>query len=459
MQRKTFIISLLIQCLLLCFFLKTGSLRAQEETRKHMVQALDNYYSLSLKYEVSVNDLKNANPKISSPKPGDILIIPVKGSVKEELGAKDCARIKKNRHETYRIALMIPLALEQVADTLWKENLAPSDINEMTPFRFIQFYQGFMMAADSLRKEGLNVEINVYDVDQQTSKALQVLQEPDLKKMDLIIGPFYKSTFTLVAEFALENKIHLINPLSSRPDILQGNPYVFKLLPSVESQPAILAELIRRDFPNHRIIFYIANKFQNNELIDQFRQALEGDNKAGKDKVRFVDYATDSTRGFIDHASMIEPNLVIIYAENEALPAALLSKLSAFKDDYPVTIIGLPEWEKFSNIESKYLIDLKAHIFMSSYIDYQSEKIKAFIQAYRARYFDEPLNYAFSGFDAGYFFLSAIFYFGNDFERCLNDTGTPLIQNQFYFERKGNGGYDNINWNILQYYEYSLLRK
>jgi ABC-type branched-subunit amino acid transport system substrate-binding protein len=459
MQRRTFIISLLIQSFLFCLILTTNTLWAQEETRKHVVQALDNYYSLSLKYDVSISDLRNANPNITSPEPGDILIIPVQGSVKEELGAKDCARLKKNRHETYRIALMIPLFLEQVADTAWTESLEPSKINEISPFRFIQFYHGFMMAADSLRQEGLDVEINVYDVDQQTSKVLKVLQEPDLKKMDLIFGPFFKSTFSLVAEFALENKIHLINPLSPHPDILRGNPYVFKLLPSVESQPALLAELVRRDFPNHRIIFYIANKFQNNELIEQFRQALEGDDMAGKQKVKFVDYAAESTQGFIDHASMVEPNLVIIYAENEALPAALLSKLSALKKDYPITVIGLPEWEKFSNIESNYLKALNAHIFMSSYIDYQSEKVKAFIQAYRARYFDEPLNYAFSGFDAGYFFLGAILYYGNDFEKCLNETGIPLIQNQFHFERKEDGGYDNINWNILQYYEYSLLKK
>ena len=459
MQRRTFIIILFIRGLMFCLILVTNTLWAQEEPRKHVVVELDNYYSLSLKYDVSISDLRNANPNISTPKPGDVLIIPFHGSAKEEPESKDCARLKKNRHEICRVALMIPLSLEQVADTAWTESLEPSKINEIIPFRFIQFYHGFMMAADSLMKEGLDVEIHVYDVDQQIFKVLRVLQEPDLKKMDLIFGPFYKSTFTPVAEFALENKIHLVNPFSQREDIIQGNPYVFKLLPSVESQPGFLAELVRRDFPDHRLIFYTANKFQNKELIDQFRQALEADEITGKHKIYFVDYSADSIQGFYDHASIVEPNLVIIYSENEALPAALLSKLSALKKDYPITLIGLPEWEKYSNIESKYLIDLDAHIFMSSYIDYDSEKVRSFIQAYRSRYFDEPLNYAISGFDAGYFFLGAILFYGNDFEKCLNETGISLIQNQFYFLHKENGGYDNINWNILEYFDHSLIRK
>jgi ABC-type branched-subunit amino acid transport system substrate-binding protein len=459
MQSKRFIIRIFIHGLLFCMILTANTLLAQEESRKYVVQDLDNYYSLSLKYDISINDLKNANPGISSPKPGDILVIPVKGFIHEESGSKDCVRLKKARHETCRVALMIPLALEQVSDTSWIESLSSSDVSEIVPFRFIQFYQGFMMAADSLRKEGLNVEIHVYDVDQQASKALSVLRDPDLKKMDIIFGPFFKSTFAMVADFALANHIHLVNPLTSREDILLGNPYVYKLMPSLESQPGLLAELARKDFPNYRIIFYTANKFQSSELIEQFRRALSDPETTGKRKVFFVDYASDSIQGFIHNASSVEPNLVIIYAENDALPAALLSKLSEYQKDYQITVIGLPEWEKFGNIELKYLMDLNAMIFMSSYVDYDSEKTKGFIREYRSRYFDEPLNYAFSGFDAGYFFLRALLYFGNDFDKCLNETGTRLIQNQFHFEQKENGGYDNINWNILQYYEYFLLRK
>lgn len=459
MHSKTFIFSLFIQCILFCLFLTANTLLAQEETKKHVVQELDNYYSLSLKYDVSVNDLRNANPGISSPKPGDILIIPAKGVSHSESGNKNCASLKKARHETCRVALMIPLGLDQVADTSWIKSFSPSSINETVPFRFIQFYQGFMMAADSLREEGLNVEIHVYDVDQQASKAINVLRDPDLKQMDIIFGPFFKSTFSLVADFAMANHIYLVNPLTSRQDILHGNPYVFKLLPSVESQPALLAELARRDFPGYRIIFFTANKYQNNELTEQFRLALSDTEKAGNREVFFVDYASDSIQGFYDHASHAEPNLVVIYADNDALPAAMLGKLNALKKDYQITVIGLPEWEKFSNIESKYMIELNAVIFMSSYIDYDSEKNKTFIQAYRAKYFDEPMNYAFSGFDAAYFFLRALIYYGDDFEKCLNETGTRLIQNQFHFEQKVDGGFDNTNWNILEYYEYSLLRK
>jgi ABC-type branched-subunit amino acid transport system substrate-binding protein len=459
MQKTTQKLILASCSLLLCFLALTGTLIAQGEALKHVVGALDNYYSLSVKYNISIDELKNANPGVTSPKPGDVLIIPQVAEHKEEPGEADCKKLMKNRHEVYHVALMIPLHLEQLMDTSWSDEQEPSRIAELLPFRFIQYYHGFMMAADSLRQEGLNVEIYVYDVDQALSKALAILDKPEMKKMDLIFGPFFKSTFTVVAEFAGENRIPIINPLSSRQDILDNNPYVFKLVPSVESQPDQVARLINRDFSDHRVILYVSNKYQNNDLIERYRTAIEQADPSGKQTVTVVDYASDSLRGFRNYASLAQPNLVIVFSETEVLPAALLGKLNALKQDYQMSVIGLPEWDKFGNIESAYLMTLNAHVLMSSYADTQSEDVKGFINAYRTLYFDEPLSYAFAGFDAGFFFLGALLTYGHDFRQCIEDIDIPLIQNQFHFTHKNGNGYDNINWNVLQYYDYSLLKK
>lgn len=444
--------------LLAVLVLPAGKAVGQTGPRKHVVEAIDNFFSISLKYNVSIEDLKKANPGITSPKPGDVLIIPDKGQYIENKPATT-AKPGKAHHETFHVALMVPFYLEQLEDTNWRHKLESSKIGELAPFRFVQFYQGFMMAADSLRQRGLNVEIHVYDVDQQTSKAEKVLKKPEMKEMDLIIGPFLKNTFPIVADFARENNIWIINPFSPRNDILLDNPNVFKLLPSVESQPALVARLVKRDFSDYNIILYIPNKIQDAELIGQYRQAIEQNDLTENHTVTVIDYATDSIRGFQRYASRTQSNLIIVFSQNEVLPAALLNRLNAMKSDYQITVIGLPEWDKFGNIESGFLMSLNANILVSSYVDYRSDAVRGFVNAYRAKYFDEPMTYAFSGFDAGYFFLGSLLEFGRDFADHLEEIDIPLIQNQFHFERTGNGGYDNLNWNILYYYDYSLYRK
>lgn len=430
----------------------------QAEPKTHVVGAIDNYFSISIKYNVSIEDLKKANPGITSPKPGDVLIIPSQGvaSIPEK------HIYKPNRsagRDPFRIALMVPFYLEHLGDNNWRQKLDPSKLNEIAPFRFVQFYHGFLMAADSLAKKGLNAEIYVYDVDQQVQKARQAIASPELKEMDLIIGPLLKGAFEEVAAFAGENHIPIVNPLSTRNDILVNNPYVFKLSPSVESQPKLVADLVRRDFIDHNIIFYIPNRVQNTRLIGKYTEAIGESLANGNRDITVIDYATDSIRGFQSHASASRPNLIVIFSENEVLPAALMNKLNAMKSDYEMTVIGLPEWDKFTNIELGYMMPLNAHVLMANYVDYRSDAIKGFVNNYRVKYLDEPLTYAFSGFDAGYYFLGALMEFGKDFIDHTDEIRIPVIQNQFHFQRKDNEGFDNINWNVLYYYDYSLFRK
>lgn len=439
----------------------TNPLQAQV-VRTHLVQPLDNYYSISLKYDISIDDLKKANPDILNPKPGDVLIIPVFKTEDEIPEATDCGRLRRmaEKDKLYRVALMIPFYLEKAQYPGWSQKVDMTKIYEHLNFRFIQFYHGFMMAADSLKKTGLDVEIHVYDIDQQSSKVLKALRDPALKKADLIVGPFFKNSFDQVAEFAKQHKIPIINPLSSRSDILESNPFVYKTLPSLDSQPEAIAKLVRRDFPNHNVIIYTANKYQGAALVSRLKNALETSLSLNSRPVYVVDYATDSVMAFMYNAVFQQPNLIIIYAEDEVVPAALLSKLSALRNDYPMTIIGLPEWEKFSNLESVYMVVLNAHILTSAYVDTDNEIVRNFIMDYRARYYDEPMNYAFMGFDTGIFFLQALMIYGKDFGQCLDDLRIPLIQNDFDFSRpKLDGGFENTFWQILKYDGYKLVNR
>ena len=149
MQGRTFIIRSLTCCLIIGFLIAAHSTHAQDKPLKHVVKELDNYYSISLKYDISIEELKKANPGIEHPKPGDVIVIPQLSGHHEEPEDADCLKRLNDRAEVYRIALMIPLYLEQVVDSIWKESLDPAKINSLAPFRFIQYYHGFMAAADS----------------------------------------------------------------------------------------------------------------------------------------------------------------------------------------------------------------------------------------------------------------------------------------------------------------------
>ena len=207
-------------------------------------------YSLSKQYSVSTNDIQKLNPEIKDGlKDGQVLKIPrnkanssvvkvdsVKTNLTPVVGVLvDTVKILKKSE--YNIALFLPFNLssaDQVdVESVVKGNSSLSAKTEVA----ISFYQGVSMALDSLKHRGFNCKLFVYDIDENDSAALaNILKKPEMKQMDLIIGPLYYSNVKDMARFATENKIHNVSPLSQLNKILFNSPFTSKTVPSTITQ-------------------------------------------------------------------------------------------------------------------------------------------------------------------------------------------------------------------------------
>jgi hypothetical protein len=86
--------------------------------------------------------------------------------------------------------------------------------------------------------------------------------------------------------------------------------------------------------------------------------------------------------------------------------------------------------------------------------------VKHFIQSFREWYFTEPLpeKFAFEGYDVTYYFLSALYKYGADFEDCLKYHHPDLLKYQFHFEENDAGSYVNKRVKPLHYNKYQLRK-
>jgi LysM repeat protein len=93
--------------------------------------------------------------------------------------------------EEYSIAVMIPFYLDEV------DSIKVYDDSEIMPpdfyksFRFLPFYQGLLMALDSLEKHGLKAKVYVFDITSDTNKTNRILEDTAMKNLDMIIGLIY----------------------------------------------------------------------------------------------------------------------------------------------------------------------------------------------------------------------------------------------------------------------------
>ncbi|MDP2238432.1 MAG: LysM peptidoglycan-binding domain-containing protein [Bacteroidales bacterium] len=418
-----------------------------------------------------------------------------------------CEVDEENRAKLYRVALMLPLFLEDVEAMKGIGQRPAQDSDTPRPLAFLPFYNGFLMAADSLATHfGLKLELMVYDVDQSTAKASKALNDPKLKSVDLIIGPFFSQPFDMLASFANENKILIINPMSQRKEITYGNPFVVKLKPDVNDQFEQVAASIAGNYPDAKVFIYHSNAFRNANEVNLLKEKLEKhlphqikisntdilraderhrrraafatgffeaegrrfdthilreqsyDSAVFENAIKVFAYDRDSIRSFRRNMSNIRDNVVVVYSEDRVFAMEFINKINQISDSISIKVIGLPHWNRFDNLFNEHLLRLNAHYLEPSFIDYNNLKTEFFIQQYRSENGIEPTNYAFEGFDIGWYFLSLLQRYGKDAAYCLPDYKAKLLQTSYSFKRTDdNNGFENTYWNIYSYRNYRLM--
>ncbi len=104
---------------------------------------------------------------------------------------------------------------------------------DFCPLRAIYFfYEGVLLAVDSLKNQGYKVNLKVFDTERSAEKMYTMVDEIDRFHPDLIIGPVYGSVYKALMDDLTNKNIPVIYPLSSRseefgvyPDFYPGQPF------------------------------------------------------------------------------------------------------------------------------------------------------------------------------------------------------------------------------------------
>ena len=405
--------------------------------------------------------------------------------------------------DTCHVALMVPLYLEQVDEA---NSLAAK------PFSFLHFYEGFMIAADSMvSSRNMMLDLKVYDVDNTVSKADSAIIDPWLDSADLIVGPFYLKPFNVVKNYAVEHNIPIVNPITPRSEVVDNSPNVIKIKPSMEGQLAPLDSLLKRYYHANNIFIIRQDRYSDTAIINRINEIAArnidscsyvanqhivktirthqkrwkylkvdfeetdyltdnitldvnilkhniDDSTAFKNRIVNINYKRDSLNLVKDYASSMRNNLFIVYGHDKVFANEIVNKVTKLIEHYPITVIMMPEWSKFDRLFNDNLMKMHAIYFDENYVDYQNIRVESFICKFRNRYETEPTDYAYQGFDIGWYFLNALNVWGEYMMENLPDIDMPLLHTQYRFQQKSEeSGYENTFWNVYQFKGYNKL--
>lgn len=469
----------------------------------HEVEKKETLYGISKEYGISVEKLVKANPDLSDGlKYGQVIKVPVNTSKDtSKLVTKDttlnihkkdtiipdsiAAKAKKDtiipfncdsarKKDKYKVGVMIPFYTDEIFKVDFTYKNAKRKF--FKSFTFAPFYEGMLIALDSLEKTGLKLVVNVYDVADDTAQIKKVINDPGFKNTDMVIGPFYPNMINYLSQHTTNKNMKIISPLSNNTRI-DSNSNIFKVRASKETHLQQLLNFIVENHADENIII-VHDDSKNSKSILNIIQKVANDtckNNQAKDfhytEVIFKEFFKEdkldekkieitSIKNIMDTLSQEKKNVIfpLIIKENYAID--FINKLNLMDASLKENVIlfGLPTWKNIESIDYEKMENLETHISTTSFIDYEEEKVKRFVRKYRSQYKTEPEPYAFLGYDITMYFLKALREYGSDFDKCLENINNDILSIKFNFTREGPvDGFENAHIFIFKYKNYEKI--
>lgn len=121
--------------------------------------------------------------------------------------------------------------------------------------RMVEYYEGFLMAVDSLKRTGISLDLYVYDCGKDVSTLNTILAKNEMKSMNIIFGPMHQNQIKPLSDFAEKNDIRLVIPFSQKGEEVFNNPAVYQINTPQSYLYSEVYEHFTRQFPNANVIF------------------------------------------------------------------------------------------------------------------------------------------------------------------------------------------------------------
>ena len=350
-----------------------------------------------------------------------------------------------------KVALLLPFSAKDYpvfVDTLVEK--MPVQISARSE-QFISFYEGVLLAVDSLKNQGYKVNLKVFDTERSAEKMYTMVDEIDRFHPDLIIGPVYGSVYKALMDDLTNKNIPVIYPLSSRSEEFGVYPDFIQVNPSMKALTVAMSDWLREEAEEANLVCLnlTGNEVSHSDLED-IRLFKEYMHRIGS--MNFYDWNTSAVPldGLRLQLLPDRENIIILPTTKEAEVSKILPVLSALTDGYRITVVGFPEWQAFTSVDHETYFKLNTKIFTYSYVDNTTEPAKRFALKYRKYFYTEPNNLAYKAFDMSLYFIELAAKYRDRTLDALEFYPRNGDFSRFYFQKmEGQAGTENQGFYIV----------
>ena len=366
---------------------------------KHVIEPKETLYAISKRYGVSVAELQAANPEVSKNMPiGATLLIPVRVAEGATLPVpqtqaeapkmdapqpqSEAPKVETPKAESEAPTIEAPqaeepvlpapklqadslTAVQQVATDSMVEHplLLPYDssiisalpirIAYLLPFqveaakrdgqmdRFIDFYEGALLAIYEAQACGQHFEIFTYDVQKSDIAIQKVLKKGEMQNLDAIIGPAYPAQVSHAALFAKQNRIPCIIPFTNKVSGLEHNPYLMQFNPSAQKEAEAAVRLLSAHKDSLQLVFVDPQASEVSPFVSTLREKALAAGFTTAD-IALQTIINDSLTTILKQD---KKNILVFNSDKYVSVNAVMSKVVNQKKGHSLALFGRYSWQ------------------------------------------------------------------------------------------------------------------
>lgn len=462
----------------------------------HRVVKGETLASIAKRYGLTLRSLRRENRDARFPQVGDYLKIPgmkpVQVPVESPVAEDTVSQINEEKvtsaekpagwtpvtslNGSVNLAVMLPFYIDENSQRFeidssqvvkgkksYKVINRPDDWIYPRSVGFVELYEGILLAADTLRSLGLDINIHTFDIRNDTIELTRLIQAGRFDNIDIIIGPVHSRNLSIIAGFAGPRGIPVVSPVPLlNNSVLANNPLLFIANPSLEvAQKCIAVKTL--DYPEDNILLihddstrlYETSGFEN-MLLNELQSKIPASQIKLRDFLFYSKsvFGTDSINRLGKALSDKNSNLVIIDSEDSPVMSESITDIHTLSRKYDIKVFGYPNMRYLNNLDPKIFFDLGLMIYSPYWIDYSKNNVKHFLSDFIKKFRTQPseMSYAWQGYDIVYYFLSGLSLHGKGFLDHPEIHNPELLQTQFDFQRGAiTDGFENKKLFLIRY--------
>ncbi len=443
MMHRNVLILFLALMPILCFAQNYG-----QNYEEYVVKSKETIYSISRTTGIKVSDILDCNPgftRLTKLKLGQIVKLPARAA---ELAPQNIvttpidpmkevlipASFVPDSSGKCVVAILLPFYAKESGfnedEGATIERKVPAKAEQ-----FMQFYEGTLIALDSLKNSGAHVEYQVFDIGRGVELLAAEMEALNKLAPDMIIGPVYEEQAKYLCDHLGDKTTPVIYPLSSKSSGLKMYNNLVLLNISDSSLASEMALWLRNEIHSSsaNVVYLDMGLSKMSNLSYQIKQKVA-------EIPELVTYKWNSAIDADSNATLMKPmlrtdveNYFIVPTENQAELSRALPIILLCKDEFKVTLVGLPDWQTYTLLDIENYYRLNMTLFTYSYTDGTSNAMKNFAAKFMKYFGYAPSNLACKGFDTALFFGELAFKMAHGKYKELNGVAETGVFSTFKF--------------------------